>query len=745
MRSLPVKIVGAVVVGMIVIGLWAFFAPTKVGGSTTYSVTSGISMEPLLHKNDLAFVRSQPSYHVGDIVLYNSQVLHKPVLHRIILIQHGNYFFKGDNNGFVDPGYATRSELVGTMWFSVPGVGAVLSWLGKPTHAALLAGLAVMLIVVTGFTTTKSRRRRRRGSHPMIPQPTPTARAARSSDEQSTAPRQARTGSRGADSRRPPPFLDGPAPTLIALGLVVVLAVMMLGAGFSRSPHRVGVESGAYQQSGTFSYSAAANAPTAVYPTGTVKTGDPIYPSLVDNVTLRFGYQLTSALPHRIKGTVVLRALVLSQADTWQEVSTVVPITRFSRDKTSISTDLPLASLYSLIDRVSTESGVAGASYSVDIQPVVNITGTVGTHRINDKFSPVLPFAVSKAAIRVDVAVAPPPPGATYVPGSSATALAAALHPVQTGSVPKIVANEIAVAKYKIAVPAIRVLGIALAVLALLLAIVHDRLRRRGHKRSNEEVIARRLHALIVPVAALGAAEGRAPIAVPDFAQLAGLARFLERPILYEVQNGNRTYAVDDESIRYLTRAADRREARIGTEEASPDARALRKQVASSEPKRRLSKRALAARGGRARGVGGAHHPHIELHRVDQRPGQPRRHVGAARPGHAGCTGKLRRSRAHLAPAGFGHLLEQRVACAHPGQRRRRQDHQHRSVQLHRRRGRQGHGQRQVDRRLHHRPDRRNHLQHLLEEDVTLTRSASCSGAEISRRPGVTADSCTRG
>ena len=251
----------------------------------------------------------------------------------------------------------------------------------------------------------------------MIPQPTPTARAARSSDEQSTAPRQARTGSGGADSRRPPPFLDGPAPTLIALGLVVVLAVMMLGAGFSRSPHRVGVESGAYQQSGTFSYSAAANAPTAVYPTGTVKTGDPIYPSLVDNVTLRFGYQLTSALPHRIKGTVVLRALVLSQADTWQEVSTVVPITRFSRDKTSISTDLPLASLYSLIDRVSTESGVAGASYSVDIQPVVHITGTVGTHRINDKFSPVLPFAVSKAAIRVDVAGRATPTGRDLRPG----------------------------------------------------------------------------------------------------------------------------------------------------------------------------------------------------------------------------------------------------------------------------------------------------------------------------------------
>ena len=32
-----------------------------------------------------------------------------------------------------------------------------------------------------------------------------------------------------------------------------------------------------------------------------------------------------------------------------------------------------------------------------------------------------------------------------------------------------------------------------------------------------------------------------------------GLAQFLERPILYELRNGDRTYAVDDESRRYLT------------------------------------------------------------------------------------------------------------------------------------------------------------------------------------------------
>jgi signal peptidase I len=615
MRSLAFKVVGGVVVGAIALGLWVFFAPTKVGGSTTYSVTSGISMEPLLHKNDLAFVRSQSSYHVGDIVLYQSSVVHKPVLHRIILIQNGNYFFKGDNNGFVDPGYATRSELVGTLWFHVPKVGVVLGWLGTPAHAALLAGFAVMVIALTG-STTKSRRRRRRGSKAMVPKherakrSTPPIRAARDD-----------TGgdSRGAARRRPQPFLEGPTSTLMSLGVALALALLFLGIGFSRPLQVTGGLPNAYQQSGTFSYSAAPKTPTAVYPTGVVSTGDPIYPSLVEVVNLRFGYRFTSSLPHSIKGTLELRALVLSQADTWQEVSTVVPIADFVGDKTFAATDLSLASLYTLIGSVSAESGVAGTNYSVDVQPVVHIKGTVDGRRIDQKFSPVLPFAVTTTAIRVDVAVAPPPPGATYVPSTAATALLTALHPSQSGSIPHLVTNVISIAKYKVPVSALRTLGIVLAVLAVALAVVHDRRRRRGTRRSAEELIAKQLHTLIVPVAALGPSQ--MPIEVTDFTQLAGLARFLERPILYQVGNGRRTYAVDDENRRYVTSAIERRaprEPRESTETGSdgtrgggdtaptqPDAptvsgRMHRKQVADSTPARTRPRGALLARVGAA-------------------------------------------------------------------------------------------------------------------------------------------------
>ena len=145
------------------VGFWAFFAPTKVGGSTTYSVTSGISMEPMLHKNDLEFVRTQSTYHVGDVVLYQSAVVDQPVLHRIILIQHGNYFFQGDNNSFVDPGYATKSELVGTLWFHVPrsapgSAGSV----HRRTRRCSQESRSCHHRRSTG-STTKRRRRPRRG------------------------------------------------------------------------------------------------------------------------------------------------------------------------------------------------------------------------------------------------------------------------------------------------------------------------------------------------------------------------------------------------------------------------------------------------------------------------------------------------------------------------------------------------------------------------------------------------------
>ena len=165
-------------------------------------------MHPLLYKGDFAVIRAQSTYHVGEVVLYESQVLHKPVLHRIILIQNGNYFFKGDNNDFVDPGYATRSELIGALWFHIPHLGAVLGWFGVPAHASVLAGIAAMAVVLTGAkTSTGGRRRRRRGRSPprLAPLSHTMTRAARpnnGNEPPGAGERRSATGS-GSDKTRP--------------------------------------------------------------------------------------------------------------------------------------------------------------------------------------------------------------------------------------------------------------------------------------------------------------------------------------------------------------------------------------------------------------------------------------------------------------------------------------------------------------------------------------------------------------
>jgi hypothetical protein len=357
-------------------------------------------------------------------------------------------------------------------------------------------------------------------------------------------------------ARRAPTFLEGPTKTLTALGVLVLFAVVFLGTGYSRPLNTVAPLSGAYKQTGTFSYTAAVKVPTPVYPTGRLTTGQPIYPNLVDTVTLSFAYHFASPLPHHVTGTISLKALLLSKTNTWQQLAVVKAATAFTGDTTTLVSTLPLKGLYPLIDKVSAQSGAPGASYAADIQPVVTITGTVGGHPIKETYSPVLPFDVAQTAITLDVAVAPAPPGATYVAPTASSALATTLNPTQAGSVPHLFPNVMTVAKYKIRVSLLRTSGLIFVVLALLAAALHDVLRRRMTVRSDEELIAKRYSSLIVPVDLLADAAGSVRLGIRDFAHLAELAQFLERPILYEMKHGKRTYAVDDGTRRYLYQPA---------------------------------------------------------------------------------------------------------------------------------------------------------------------------------------------
>ena len=172
-------------------------------------------------------------------------------------------------------------------------------------------------------------------------------------------------------ARHAPPFFKGPRWSLICLGLVLVLAVALLGVGFSRPSGRIVPRVSAYRQTGVFSYSAAVKTPTEVYPSGEVTTGQPIYPESREHRHLAFCLSIRVVATasrqghHRTEGWSCPRP---TPGRSSRRLRAAVP---FEGDSSSLVSTVALSGLYGLINTVSADSGIVGATYSADLQPVV--------------------------------------------------------------------------------------------------------------------------------------------------------------------------------------------------------------------------------------------------------------------------------------------------------------------------------------------------------------------------------------
>lgn len=115
---------------LIVVMLWTvYLRPVALGGSTTLVGVAGISMEPVMHPGDLAFVRRETSYQVGDIIAFQPQAADAPaiVVHRIVAIDGGGRFrVQGDNNGRTDPWTIQHEDVIGRLRIRLPLAGALV-------------------------------------------------------------------------------------------------------------------------------------------------------------------------------------------------------------------------------------------------------------------------------------------------------------------------------------------------------------------------------------------------------------------------------------------------------------------------------------------------------------------------------------------------------------------------------------------------------------------------------------------
>jgi signal peptidase I len=348
----------------LVLALWVLVGPSHFGGSVSYVITQGDSMEPLFHSGDLVIVRESADYAVGDIIAADNKQLRAPVLHRIIEEREGSYVTKGDNNDFIDEYRPRHEDLMGKKWILIPGGGTFLRAVLTPFWTSFLVGLLAL------FVAWDMRRRQE------TPEPVTVATFEPARTKSETPTQQLR-------------WFALP----IALALAYFLALGFFA--FTRPVTEIVARDATLTHSGRFTYGGQAKK-GPLYPKGILEAGGVIHTSHIETVRFSFTDEITSDEPLALAGTARLTA-ILSSDIGWsrrfelaQEDWTGAPV---------LSGKLHVRRLATLARRVTEDTGVS-TPFTLRVQAVVGPEGRVAGQEFSEPFTADLPFQLASGILQ---------------------------------------------------------------------------------------------------------------------------------------------------------------------------------------------------------------------------------------------------------------------------------------------------------------------------------------------------------
>lgn len=121
-------------------------------GYSFLTVQTG-SMAGTIDEGDLIIISKTKDYRVGDIICFLPDGDKIPTTHRIIRINDGNYFTKGDANNAADPNPVKVENILGEVTSVVPHVGLFFGWVANDFGWIYIVG--IVLIVVIGVVLIK--------------------------------------------------------------------------------------------------------------------------------------------------------------------------------------------------------------------------------------------------------------------------------------------------------------------------------------------------------------------------------------------------------------------------------------------------------------------------------------------------------------------------------------------------------------------------------------------------------------
>lgn len=487
LRRRPLPAALAVAGAVLLVAAWATVGPRQLGGPASYAVVVGSSMEPKLHRGDLAIVRRQDAYRVGDVVLYrDAQLGGARVLHRIVAIDGDRFRTKGDNNDYVDQTRPRAEDVLGALSFRIGGVGGALPWLQQPWHAALLVALATLVALGGGLGATRGARSR---------------------------PRRSLVGAEAIVTA-----------ALVGAGLASLLAVVV----WTRPASQLRSVPGAYVQRGSFDYGARV-APSAVYPDGRVDAGETVFVRLAERLRVAFRYSLDAPGLKAAGGTAGLEA-VLSDGRGWERRLELARPRPFAGDTVTLAAALDLKRLRAITSQLQRLTGADVTTYSLRLRADVSVDARLGERPLRTTFAQELPFVVDPVRIALD--------------GQGAAA-ATLLARRQLGSAERRVGERLTVGPVALGVADTRALSLVALVLSLLAAGWARARAAGGDAPAHERAAARYRHLLLeasVPPA-------RDPGSITELADLESLVRLAERSgrmIVHSFARGADEYVVED-------------------------------------------------------------------------------------------------------------------------------------------------------------------------------------------------------
>ena len=418
-----------------VVALYLLLAPASIGGGLKAATVSGISMNPLLHAGDLAVVRQQDSYHIGDIVLYRANI-GTAVLHRIIGEKDGRYTLKGDNNSFEDASHPDDSQVIGKYSFAVPAGGKVIGQLRSPyLLVAFLAGTIFFVFSNTDLANAK----RKASSMTISTNPLP----------------------RFEFVRTP---LGG---TLAIIGGIAVAVTIGLMLFLMNGPEsEVSDAKETFTLTGNFSFAAARDDGQRL-PAGLAAENQPVFFKVADRLKVNYTYHSEGATLTPSESQPRLVAYV--RADNgWK---TEIPIEQSNGDAApGLTGSVRLEDIRRTVQELEDSTSVVLSNFYVDVTATSRTTAAVRGTVATAVFAPTLTFRGDKTQLQL---------------WEGGRDVGSSLHPTQTQTVlvPRVMARTASIGAVTIdsgqARALIGVAGLVFVAAAAALALHAAELRRR--------------------------------------------------------------------------------------------------------------------------------------------------------------------------------------------------------------------------------------------------------------------------